>query len=134
MWLGNSHFLQVFQLVIGCVIVLWLADLTASRTFRQISMLGVSPDRDPTSCDFTCVLWLVLWLCWRFKDVVFTISWLNNEFWLAATTFEFVLAVSGLRAFQHACFLYSKVVAGNLPVTYIKKHAGAAHIWCWKDF
>jgi len=37
---------------------------------------------------------------------------------LAATPFEFVLAVSGLLAFQQACFLYSKkIVAGNLPVT-----------------
>jgi len=37
---------------------------------------------------------------------------------LAAAPFEFVLAVSGLRAFQQACFLYrNKVVAGNLPVT-----------------
>ena len=81
-------------------------------------MLGVSPDRDPASCDYACVLWLVLWLCWRFNDVVFRISWLNNEFWSAATSFEFVLAVSGLRAFQQACFLYrNKIVAGNLPVT-----------------
>jgi len=64
------------------------------------------------------VLWLVLWPCWRFNDVVFRISWLNNAFWLAATSFEFVLAVSGLWTFQHACFLYrNKVVAGNLPVT-----------------
>jgi len=37
---------------------------------------------------------------------------------LAATPFEFVLAVSGLWTIQQACFLYSnKVVAGNLPVT-----------------
>jgi len=78
-----------------------------------------SPDCDQASYDFTCVLslvsWLVLWLCWCFNDVVFRISWLNNEFWLAAIPFEFVLAVSGLWAFQQACFLYSnKVVAGKL--------------------
>jgi len=66
-------------------------------------------------------LLLVLWLCWRFNDVVIRVawgsrpriavfsqvSWLGNWFWLAVTFFEFILAVSGLRAFQQVCFLYS---------------------------
>jgi len=85
----NRHVTWKFPFSSGVPIGYCLHDSLVIGWFKCFQNLkenlgaGVSPDRDPTSCDFTCVLWLVLWLCWRFNDVVFGISWLNNEFWLA---------------------------------------------------
>jgi len=83
------------------------------------------------------IMWfllLVLWLCWRFNDVVIKVtwssrpgiaissrvSWLNDHFWLAVIFFWLVLTVSDLRIFQQVCFLFSnKLLQANLPVTSI---------------
>jgi len=62
------------------------------------------------SCDLADVL---MTLSLRSADLIMGFDWLQP-------LFEFVLAVSGLRTFQQACSLYNnKVVAGNVPVTFL---------------
>jgi len=126
MWLGNSHFLEVFQLVIACVIVRWLAG------FKCFQNHQVNLGTRVFTGSWLVVMWFRLCLVTRlvtslvtFADVLMTLSLGSADLimsfdWLQPL-FEFVLAVSGYRTFQQACFLYSnKVVAGNLPLTFFK--------------
>ena len=117
MWLGNSHFLQVFQLVTAFVIVWWLADFKCFQNqqvnFRYSGFHLIVTSRHVislVSCDLADVL---MTLSLRSADLIMGFDWLQP-------LFEFVLAVSGLRTFQQACSLYNnKVVAGNVPVTFL---------------
>jgi len=140
MWLGNSHFLQVFQLAIACVIVWWLAALKLPEPSGKSRCLGFHLIVTRHRVIFACVLWLVLWLCWRFNDVVTRVAWgsrpriavfsqvcwLDDWCWLAVIFFAFVLAVSGLRIFQQVCFLFSnELLHANLPVTRLNRSQNA---------
>ena len=117
MWLGNSHFFQVFQLVTACVIVWWLADFKCFQNhqvnFRYLGFHLVVTSRHVillVSCDLADVL---MTLSLRSADLIMGFDWLQP-------LFEYVLVVSGLRTFQQACSLYNnKVVADNLPVTFL---------------
>jgi len=70
MWLGNYHFLPVFQLVIAYVIVWWLAD------FKYLQHLQVSLDTRVFTKSWPGVLWFRLCLVTRlvtFADVLMTL-------------------------------------------------------------